>query len=262
MHTLLISAIATLICTMAQATPMTIVMQSFPPFAINNNGIAEGMFPQVIDAVCASIRVECVQRIYPWRRALRMAETGEADGIAAIQRLPEREAFMTVSEPVVSSSYAVFTLVDSNLVFRQSSDLEGYTVGAYGPSATSRVAEELVAPARDTLLMLEIDNQTVLRKLSAQRYRPPAAVVLTAEVGTYLIKQENLNNIRIAGEIKRIEYSIGLSKKSNPLQTQQFLNALHELMRNGTIHSIIARHGLTPPAYAGVAQGRRTQTAR
>ena len=255
MHPAMSLLLSVACCGSAQAQSMSFVMQAFPPFAIQREGATAGIFPEVIEAVCAAMRVQCTQRILPWRRSLRMAELGEADGIAAITRLPEREAYLYVTEALVQSSYGVFTRADNGLVYTAPADLEGYVVGAYGPSATSLAGYEVARAARSISLELEIDNATVLRKLSASHYRWPSAGILNADVGNYLIRQAGWQNVRLAGEVKKVEYSIGLSRqKLSPQQAADFQAALHELIRNGTVRTIVERHGLKPPLRGPPAQ--------
>lgn len=238
----------------AQAESMTFVMQSFPPFVVDQKGHAEGPFPDVVRAVCASINISCKQQVYPWRRALRMAEEGDADGILVIQKLPEREKAFYLSEPIVRTSYAVFVHQNSTLSYSAPMDLEAYTVGVYGPSATSQAAEEIAKSAPAMSLVMEVSNLTVLRKLSALRYGERSAAVMNLDVGNYLLKQENIADIKVAGEIKKIEYFIGLSrKKVSGKQAEQFHAALHELTRNGTIKAIIEKYGMKPAASQGAS---------
>jgi polar amino acid transport system substrate-binding protein len=246
------------VCSGAHAAAMQFVMQSFPPFVISRDGVPEGLFPDVIQATCAALRIECSQRVYPWRRALRMVELGEADGIAAVARLPEREVMLHMMEPLVQSEYAVFTRADNPLAYLVPADLNGYTLGVYGPSATSMAAYELAnSPGAAISVELEIDNATVLRKLGAQRYRGPAAGVLNADVGNYLMRQEGFIGLRVAGEVRKIEYSIGLSrKKCSRQQVAAFNAALHELIKNGTVRALLERYGLKAPPLPALAQGR------
>jgi ABC-type amino acid transport substrate-binding protein len=90
-----------------RAETMTFVMQPFPPFAIDEHGEAQGVFPELLRQVCAAIHVTCKIDIYPWRRAMRMAEEGHVDGILAISLMPERREAFYLSEPIVQSSYGV-----------------------------------------------------------------------------------------------------------------------------------------------------------
>lgn len=236
------------------AESMIFVMQSFPPFVVDEKGSPHGPFPDLVRAVCASMKIECKQQIYPWRRALRMAEEGDADGILVIQRLPEREQAFYIIDPIVRSSYVVFAPERAPLKYAAPIDLEGYTVGVYGPSASSQTAEEIAKSAPTMRMVLEVDNATVLRKLSAQRYGEQGAAVMNHEVGKYLIKQDNITGLKVVGEIKKIEYCIGLSrKKLSGKQADRFHVALTELSRDGTLKAILEKYGMKPAFVHGIS---------
>ena len=121
----------------ASTPEMTFVMDPFPPFTYEENGVAAGPLSDVIRAVCEVIRARCRLETYPWRRALKMGEEGMVDGLYAVADIPERKHFFYVSPPIVESAYGIFVHESSTLDYQRPEDLAGYTVGAYGPSAAS-----------------------------------------------------------------------------------------------------------------------------
>jgi polar amino acid transport system substrate-binding protein len=193
---------------MAQAQSMTFVMENFPPFVLDDNGKGAGPFPEVVRAVCDSMKIQCTLKVLPWRRAYAMAVTGVVDGIFVLARNPEREQSFHFSDPVFQSSFAVFARQAAS-AYAQPTDLKGFTVATYGPSAVSKEMQEL-AKTVPMHLEMEIDNQSVLRKLRAGRYPEPAAGVMNKDVGLYIVAQEKLTGLKIAGEFKPIAYGIGL----------------------------------------------------
>lgn len=238
-----IAAVLLALAANLQAAPMVFVMQAFPPFALNQQGRAEGPFPDLVRAVCEAMQMPCELEIYPWRRALRMAEEGAADGILVIQKLPEREKHFYLTDPIVQSAYSVFALDSSPIIYNHPKDLEGYTVGVYGPSATSQSVESIAQIASDVQIVWEIDNSTVLRKLNARRYGERSVGVVNLDVGNYLIKQEGMTGLKVVGEVKKVEYLIGLSrKKLSAIQAEEFNTALRELTRKNTIKAILEKY--------------------
>ena len=63
----------------------------FPAFILDDNGKGAGPFPEVVRAVCDSMKIQCTLKVLPWRRAYAMAVTGVVDGIFVLARNPERE---------------------------------------------------------------------------------------------------------------------------------------------------------------------------
>jgi ABC-type amino acid transport substrate-binding protein len=92
----------------ARADTMTFAMQPFPPYAIDEHGIAQGVFPELLQQVCAAINTICKIEIYPWRRAMKLAEKGLVDGILIVQRTPEKLDAFYLTEPIVQSSYGIY----------------------------------------------------------------------------------------------------------------------------------------------------------
>ena len=231
------------------AQSMHFTTEQFPPFTFDEKGVIAGPVPEIVHATCAWLQIECAFKMYPWRRAYQLAERGQADGIFVLQRLPEREKDFYFTDAVIGSSFGVFAQTTSRLRYSAPWDLDGYMVGVYGPSATSAAAEEIVRAASGANLVLEVDNPTVFKKLAGGRYGNRSAVVMNTDVGRYLLNQNRITGIEFAGEVKKIEYSIGLSKrKLTQAQFERFNSAVRELSQNGTIDAIVEKYGMTAPS--------------
>lgn len=231
-----------------QSRQLSFVMEHFPPFNMDENGTATGPLPDIVRAACAVIHADCTFQTLPWRRAYRLAELGMVSGIFVLQKLPEREKDFYFTDPVVQASFSVFVQESSGFNYSNSAKLDFRAIGAYGPSATSKAAEEILRAAPGAALILEINNQTVFKKLVNGRYGEHGIAVMNTDVGKYLLRQDNIGGIRHAGEIKKIEYAIGLSKlKHDQVQFEQFNNAIRQLKQDGTVKEIVEKYGLTVP---------------
>ena len=227
----------------AQAQSMAFVMEHFPPYILDDNGNGTGPFPEVVRAVCDSMKIKCTLKVLPWRRAYAMAVSGAVEGIFVLARTPEREHAFHFSDPVFQSSFAVFVR-NPTFNYAQPQDLKNFTVATYGPSAVSREMEEL-AKSVPMHLEMEIDNQAVLRKLRAGRYPEPSAGVMNRDVGVYIMVQEKLTGLRIAGEFKPVAYGIGLSKnRVTEEQAARFNETLRMLLKQGAVKTIADKYGL------------------
>jgi len=241
------AAALTLAAAWAPAATMVFVMDPFPPFTYEVDGQPAGAMSDTIRAVCASLRIECQLKSYPWRRALKLAEDGEVDGIYALAPIAEREQFFYLTPPIVQSAYGVFVTRGSPLQYTTPHDLDGYTVAAYGPSAASRALEQVAQQASGVNVQIEIDNVTLLRKLQSGRYGEHGAAVANVDVGRHLMREHGLADLRVAGLTGKTEYAIGLSrKKVSPPQAEAFMAALAQLTRAGKVRQIVEREGLQP----------------
>lgn len=231
------------------------VTEDFPPFTYpaepsSDNppsaGVsAGGPLVEVVQAICARLQQDCTITLYPWRRALQMAEQGQADGIFTLVRSPRREQIFHISRMLVTTRYSVFARTDSSFVFNQPSDLAGRLVGVYGPSGTSFVLSEHLKSVPDVNLHLTADNRRLLRMLQSGRFGKEGLAVLNQDVAWHLIEDEGLSGVREAGEMGPITYGIGLSrKKVSEEQFQIFEQALDQAIIDGTVPTILRRHQL------------------
>jgi polar amino acid transport system substrate-binding protein len=178
---------------------------------------------------------------------LKLAENGEVDGLYAVVPIAEREQFFYLTPPIVQSAYGVFVPARSTLRYSRPHDLDGYTVGAYGPSAASRVLEDVATQASGLKMEIELDNLRLLKMLSSGRYGERAAAIANVDVGMQLVREHHLEGLRVAGLIGHTEYAIGLSRRKVSAERAQAFNAaLLRLMRSGEIRRIVERHGLRP----------------
>jgi polar amino acid transport system substrate-binding protein len=237
-------------CAPAQAAEtMHFVMEPLPPFIVEENGVPAGPFPEVVREACKALKFECTLAILPWRRALAMAEAGQADGIFVFVRTPEREKLFYFTEPILQTSYAIFARQSETLDYHKPQDIDGYTVAAYGPSGISAAAEELAKQLPRLRVIIEVDNLSVLRKLSAGRYGNHGVALVNREAGKYLIEREHLPGLKTVGEVRKIDYVIGLSRKRlTPEQAEHFNGAIRQMIKNGEIAAIAERHGVKAAA--------------
>jgi len=71
-----------------------VVTLVWEPYAYEENGGYKGLGYEVMDMVLNNLGVEYDFELLPWSRALKMAETGEADAVSLITHKEDREAYM------------------------------------------------------------------------------------------------------------------------------------------------------------------------
>lgn len=230
----------------AVAESMLWVTEPFHPYSYKENGKVAGPFAEIVQAACDRIKVECMMEIMPWRRALYMAEEGQASGLFGVAKTPEREKAFFLSDPILETAYSFFALDSTRFSYQKIQDLDGYTVGVYGPSATSRALQNIVQ-AKPINIVIEVTNLTAFKKLIGGRYGDKALVLVNREVGLSLAKEEKITNLKLAGDLQPIVYVIGLSrKKVSEQQAKQFNDAIKELIREGKVKAILNKHGMRP----------------
>ncbi|WP_278446797.1 substrate-binding periplasmic protein [Stutzerimonas kunmingensis] len=234
-----------------QADELRFVTEDFPPFtyasATATEDRAAGPFVEIVEAVCARLRIDCPVQLLPWRRALALAEDGEAQGIFTVIRSPDRERAFHLTRMLVTSRYGVYARSASRFVFHRPEDLAGRSVAVYGPSGTSFVLGQHLAEVGDVTLILEADNRRLLRMLEAGRFGEQGVAVVNQDVAWHLIDQEGHSDIHEAGELQPVSYAIGLSRAAvSEAEFERFNDALEALIADGSVAAILRHHGLEP----------------
>jgi len=229
----------------AQTTTLIFASQDFPPFNVEINGKASGPFVDIVNVVCRRIQINCIVETLPWRRGIAEVEEGRLNGAFPLIRFPEREQFFYLLGPIANAVYAVYAGAGDTLQYHDAKDLLGYTIAAYGPSGTSLMLEQVTSGMPSVKRETEISNLTVLKKLSVGRYGSKGLGFLNRDVAQYLIAQEHIENVHLAGAVKVQEYYIGLSRKSvSPEVEARFSAALAALTQSGELVSILKKYGL------------------
>jgi len=221
-----------------------LIAHQFPPYQYKKNGKIDGPIPKLMDLVCKKAGLDCVMGMRGFREAYGMAETGDADVIFTflIEAGPERESKFSLSPPIALTTYSFFTTSTSNWSWTgDHKELDGRTVGAYGPSGTWIIATNLLARNRSAILVQEDTNLKVFQNLVLGKYGPKSSVITTKEVALSFLKNSNINGPKPAGDILQANLGFGFSKASPNLKyAPDMFKALNELKADGTVAKILS----------------------
>ena len=215
---------------------LQVVTENFPPFQYELNGKIVGPMYDRVLAACAWANIRCVITMLPWKETLAKAESGEADVIFSILLgVKEREEKFYTSVTITPTAYSFFVASDSDWTWLgDTGDLEGMTIGTYGPSGTSIVATAAVAQSKTARLVVERTNLTAFHNLIAGAYGPNAAVVVNRDVGRYLLAANNISGPKLAGTLKEVHFGIGFSRNSKKQELRiRFMDAVTTIARSG-----------------------------
>ncbi|POZ63356.1 substrate-binding periplasmic protein [Chromobacterium alticapitis] len=192
---------------------MEFVSQPFPPFIIQEpSGRVSGALVDILHEACRRLEWRCSMHMMVWKRALLMIEQGSADGLLLAQDVPERRAAMALSRAVVASGYALFGLAGSARPYRAPSDLSGRTVAVYGPSLSQTNCERLLKGVPGVDMAVELDSETVMRKLSAGRYGKDGLAFSNLDVARSIILANHYAGVRQVAQIQSLTYHFGLTR--------------------------------------------------
>jgi len=118
---------------LVQATPnYLIVGDPWPPWVDGQYGDnAHGIAADIINEIFLRLNKTIEMKLYPWKRVLKMAEYGIADGVIIIQPDNESYPFLSFTTPVFTSSDILCFNKNHFKKFKwqKSKDLKAYRIG-------------------------------------------------------------------------------------------------------------------------------------
>lgn len=229
----------------AGAADYRFVTEQFAPFTYETQGKAAGPMTEVVETLCTAIGKSCEIAILPWRRAVEMAESGEANGIFSLLASPEREKIFFLTTPIVRSAYSFIAPTGANWNYSGPASVKDRSVAVYGPSGTSAVAERIVKEAGGGDVKMEVANDALLKKLALGRLGEKTVGFINRDVGQDIINKQDIKGLVFVGDGAQILYGIGLSRKSMTQADADAIDtALATLKSSGKIEEILVRHGL------------------
>lgn len=122
--------------------------QNFDPFYFRDpvTHQLDGPAVRVIEKTCQDAGLRCVLKLGEgtWEETQKQVRAGKGDGLFLIGWEPSRKKYLLRSNEILNTEYGFFVKADDPLSYTGPGTLDGYTVGVYGPSNTSRALEEMI----------------------------------------------------------------------------------------------------------------------
>jgi polar amino acid transport system substrate-binding protein len=236
---------------------LVLYTQNFDPFHYANpvTGELDGPAVQLIKKTCADARLRCVLRLgdKSWEETQKQVRDGSGDGLFLIGWDASRAEYLQRTEEILSTEYGFFVRADDPLNFTGPKALDGYTVGVYGPSNTSKTLDKITVGLRSEGIRLDKDLQKdsdpVFRALSTSKGK--YAVFSNKDVGNSIIRRLGLENIRYAGQQQCVSYYVGITNRLNNTDfLDRFNTAFSQIALSGLKRTILAPYGVSADAGA------------
>jgi polar amino acid transport system substrate-binding protein len=226
--------------------------QDFAPFhykiAMFENKVY-GPVTEIIRAACTEAGINCILRLYDdWGKAQELVKTSQAHGMFVIGWNAERAKSLLPSVPIIETEYGFFVRANDPLQLTKIEDINGYTIGVYGPSNTSKTLRQIENALRGKNMQIHVkedrDDKPLFKELAeAQSIR---AVFSNRDVGNSIIRGLGLSNLRYAGPYKKLLYYVGFSKDLvHKSIVDRFNEAFQNLQKKGVVQEIYANSGLS-----------------
>lgn len=205
----------------------------YPPFSIVKEGKANGFSVELLRSVLHAMNIEVDFYVDEWRVVKKDLEMGKIDVLPLVGRTPEREAYFDFSVPYLVMHGAIIVR-SNNQDILSFEDLKGKTVMVMeGDNAHEFVSRETLS----VNIVTTKSYEEALKMLSLGKYD---AVVVQKLVGTQLIKQLALKNLKIAPkhiENFRQDFSFAV-EKGNAKLLARLNEGLAIVMADGTYQNL------------------------
>jgi len=114
----------------AEQTLTLVALDNYAPFSWQENGQAKGNDIEIVNELCTRLKINCIIKFIPWKRALIETEHGNIDGIIGAFTSAERDKFAhSINQPLHYTIVKAFIKETDKLLFRKIEDLKGEQIG-------------------------------------------------------------------------------------------------------------------------------------
>jgi PAS domain S-box-containing protein len=205
--------------------------ESLPPICFMKDGKPTGVAVDLAEAIAKRMDRPAQIQLMNWTEAQQQVQDEKADALLQINPNPERLKNYDFSDPLLTSEFTIFVSSD-RLGISDMEDLRGLRVGV----------EEKGLP----ILLIQEDPQIIIKIIPdfVQGFKMLAtgsvdAVVADRWVGSYILAENNIRNVKLVEEPIGQSQSAIAVKKGNTNLLSTINTALVDIKRDGTYERII-----------------------
>ncbi len=227
-------------CIAAEKKSLTIVTEHNPPYNYSEDtspGLApkiKGFSTEIISEILNRTKINASIKLYPWKRAYRLAQLEENVLIYSIRRTYIREDQFKWVGPLANHSKYLYRLNHrTDIVIGSLEDAKRHAIGGEEDSATIQYLLNQ-GFTKGPNLQIAYSKKLNLKKLLANRID----LIAGTELGiSYLLKLSGLNLLRLDKAYalpNEGDYYMAFSLATQDSIITQFQQALDEIKRDGT----------------------------
>lgn len=222
-----------------QANELVVAISHIPPWSIIEQESFHGVNVEILNEFADRFNLTIKYVVCPWKRCLKMMESGKVDIMGTLLKRPERERYMLYIEPPYKrTSTKVFYLKEGRgHLIKEYKDLYGLTIGVF------RGAKYFSAFDNDSKLIKHevTEPLQLLRMLEKGRLDAIIADQLPMDYRllTHKAFKGMFEKAPYVHESRGAVY-MAISKNSNyAKRLPDFNKAMKQLVNNGTVEKII-----------------------
>ena len=223
-----------------------------PPYVtIYDRDKLEGIFVEIVNSVCKKLNANCNIEIIPYRRLTNQIQIGSFLGAFPLTKTAERFDNYLFSIPIVNCKLGIFVRKDNSDIVTESNHrkvLNNYIISSFGPSITFSKLENIAKYTPNLELFMDVKIETSFIKLNVNHIESSSkekksGIFVDKKIGENIIKKNNLENIRYAGDISSFDYYIMFKKENTDLIfVKKFKEMLSKMKNNGEINRILSNY--------------------
>ena len=217
----------------ATTTLLFLGNQNIAPVVYLNGTTTAGLAVDIVHALAAYIPQPTEIRAMDWPTAQTLVAQGKADALIQINQTAERNKIYDFSDPLLESHFSIFTNSD-RVGLSDVPSLEGLRVGI----ESGGLPQQLLG--KDPKIILTV-IPNFLEGFKQIQARSIDAVVVDYRVGSYLLAENNIPGIKVAGNPISPSYSSIAVKKGNTELLTEINQALQTIKADGTYQNILDR---------------------
>lgn len=206
--------------------------KNIAPVVYLDETIPSGVAVDLVHALAKHISQPIEIRAMDWKEAQTLVAQGDADALIQINVTEERKKIYDFSDPFLESHFSIF--VRSNeMGISGISSLHGLRVGVESGGLPQKFLE------KDPQIILAI-IPNFLDGFKQLNEGAIDAVVVDYRVGSYVLAQNDIRNIKVTGEPIESSYSSIAVKKGNTKLLNEINHALQIIKADGTYQKILS----------------------
>ncbi len=232
----IVIGILTLFTSLAQAAKDKLLFlgnKNIAPVVYLENGVPAGVAVDIVHALAKHLPQPVEIKAMDWEEAQKLVARGEADVLIQINPTEERRKLYDFSDTLLESQFSIFTTTD-RVGMTGISSLRGLRVGVEAGGLPLQVLE------RDPRIHITIIPD-FLEGFKRLKNAALDAVVVDYRVGSYVIAENRLRNIKVTGKPIAFSYSSFAVKKGNTALLNAINTALGIIKADGSYREVIDR---------------------
>lgn len=215
----------------SETTLLFLGNKNIAPVVFLDGNTPSGVAIDIVIALSEYIQQPVEIRAMDWSEAQTLVANGEADALIQINPSEERKKIYDFSDTLLESQFSIFTRSDKMGISGLSS-LQGLRVGVEKGGLPQQVLQE------DNMILLTIIPNFV-EGFNQINDGSIDAIVVDYRVGTYIIAENNIRNIKVTGSPIATSNSSIAVKKGNTELLNEINNALQIIKSDGTYQKIL-----------------------